>query len=95
MLVLEDQVSKQFAENMRRVRAASGLSQEELAFRAGIHRTQVSLLEGGKRFPRFLTLVKLIGALGATANDFFAGIEFEPYVMHTGGFVIEGAEDSA
>jgi transcriptional regulator with XRE-family HTH domain len=95
MIVLEDRLSKQFAANLRRLRAADGLSQEELAFRAGIHRTQVSLLESGKRFPRFITLVKLKGALGASANDLFAGIEFEPYVMQAGGFVIDGSDGEA
>jgi len=40
-----------------------GLSQEQLADRCGLDRTEISLLERGKRFPRLDTLVKLARAL--------------------------------
>jgi transcriptional regulator with XRE-family HTH domain len=46
-------MAERFAANLRRLREAAGLSQEELAFRAQIHRTQISLLETGQRLPRF------------------------------------------
>ena len=65
--------SERFAANLRRLRDEADLSQEELAFRAAIHRTQVSLLEGGRRMPRVETLVKLAGSLGATPNDLLDG----------------------
>lgn len=38
-----------FAENVRRERLALGLSQEELAERAGIHRTYVGMLERAEK----------------------------------------------
>jgi transcriptional regulator with XRE-family HTH domain len=63
-----------FAANVRRLREATGISQEELAFRAAIHRTQITLIETGRRLPRFETLVKLAGALGVTPNDLADGI---------------------
>ena len=47
--------SERFAANLRTLRQASDLSQEELAFRAEIHRTQVSFIEGGHRLPRLDT----------------------------------------
>ncbi|HEX4307177.1 MAG TPA: helix-turn-helix transcriptional regulator [Solirubrobacterales bacterium] len=37
-------IAERFAANLRRLRDAAGLSQEELAFRAQIHRTQVTFL---------------------------------------------------
>ena len=55
--------SERFGENLLRIRQARKLSQENLAERAGIHRTQISLLEGGRRQPRLETLVRLAGAL--------------------------------
>jgi transcriptional regulator with XRE-family HTH domain len=88
--------SGRFAANLRRLRKAAEISQEELAFRADIHRTQVSFIEGGKRMPRLDTLVKLAGALGVTANDLIDGITWEPYEQLAGGFAVtpgEGADD--
>ena len=80
--------SARFAANLRRLRDLAGLSQEELAFRADIHRTQVSLLEGGARMPRVFTLVCLAGALDATPNDLLDGIAWEPIVSVSGGLVV-------
>jgi len=40
---------QRFAANVRRLRKARGLSQERLAFEAGLHRTYVSGIERGLR----------------------------------------------
>ncbi len=82
------QPSRRFAANLRRLRLAAGLSQEELSFRAAIHRTQVSLLEGGHRMPRALTLVCLAGALDVTPNDLLQGIAWEPVATVAGGLLV-------
>jgi transcriptional regulator with XRE-family HTH domain len=86
--------SRRFAANMRRLREAVDLSQEELAFRAAVHRTQISLLKNGHRMPRVHTLVCLAGALGVTPNDLLDGITWEPIVAISGGLVVapSGAE---
>lgn len=81
-------MSGRFAANLRRLRGEADLSQEELAFRAGVHRTQVSLLEGGRRMPRVETLVKLAGGLGATPDDLLDGIAWEPIETVTGGLLV-------
>jgi transcriptional regulator with XRE-family HTH domain len=86
--------SERFASNLRRLRDESGFSQEELAFRAAIHRTQISLLENGGRLPRFETLVKLAGSLGATPNDLLDGISWEPIIAVTGGLVVKPEDHS-
>jgi transcriptional regulator with XRE-family HTH domain len=67
-----------FAVNLRRAREAAGVSQEELAERCEIHRTEVSLLERGGREPRLGTLVKLATALGTTAEALCQGIGWNP-----------------
>lgn len=77
-----------FAANLRRLREAAVLSQEALAFRAVLHRTQISLLENGGRMPRVHTLVCLVGALDATPNDLLDGITWEPVVATGGGLVV-------
>jgi transcriptional regulator with XRE-family HTH domain len=81
-------ISERFAENLARHRQERGLSQEELAARADIHRTQISLIEGGKRMPRLDTLVKLAGALGVEPGDLLEGIVWEPTVTTVGEFKI-------
>jgi transcriptional regulator with XRE-family HTH domain len=57
-------VARQFGRNLRRERKRAGLSQEEVGFRASLHRTEVGLLERGARVPRIDTLIKLASALG-------------------------------
>jgi transcriptional regulator with XRE-family HTH domain len=49
--------------NMRRAREAMGASQEELADRAGIHRTYISGVERGVRNPTVTVLEKIAKAL--------------------------------
>jgi transcriptional regulator with XRE-family HTH domain len=52
-----------FAEDLREYRIVAGLTQVQLAKRTNIHRTEISLLERGKREPRMATLIKLASAL--------------------------------
>jgi transcriptional regulator with XRE-family HTH domain len=79
-------VAKRFAENLLRLRQARKLSQEELAARASIHRTQISLMESGKRLPRLDTLIKLAGALEVDVARLVEGVAWEPTVTQSGQF---------
>jgi len=85
-------VAARFGENLARAREQSGITQEELAFRASLHRTDIGLLERGGRIPRIDTMVKLRDALGVTADDLLAGIVWTPGDFRRGGFV-ERSED--
>lgn len=58
------QLSKLFALNMRNYRKKAGISQEELADKAGLHRTHVSLIEREKRNVSIVTIEKIAEALG-------------------------------
>jgi transcriptional regulator with XRE-family HTH domain len=49
--------------NVKRFRAERGLSQEELAFECGLHRTYVSGVERGVRNPTVVVLEKIAKAL--------------------------------
>jgi transcriptional regulator with XRE-family HTH domain len=66
-----------FSEVLLRARAASGLTQEELAFAAGVDRTFVSRLERGIRQPTITTLFALADALGTSAADLVGQTEHE------------------
>lgn len=81
-------VAERFGQNLSRHRRASGLTQEELASRAAVHRTQVGLLEAGQRQPRIDTLVKLAGALSVDSCALLEGISWQPPATGTGHFEI-------
>jgi transcriptional regulator with XRE-family HTH domain len=66
-----------FAVNLRKARWVAGVTQEELAKRCDLHRTEISLLERGGREPRLGTIVKLAGALGVPAQTLCAGIDWD------------------
>jgi transcriptional regulator with XRE-family HTH domain len=55
---------------LRRFRAASGLSQEALSSRAGLHRTYIGQLERGERQPTVVALTRLLDILGVNWRDF-------------------------
>jgi Predicted transcriptional regulator with C-terminal CBS domains len=52
------------AAEVARARRAAGLSQRELAERAGVNQAMVSRLEAGSRLPRLETLLALAEATG-------------------------------
>lgn len=66
-----------FGDVLRRRRSALNVSQEELAFRAGVDRTFISRLERGIRQPTITTLIGLGIALGISAADLVRETEAE------------------
>jgi transcriptional regulator with XRE-family HTH domain len=54
---------RQVGQNVRTCRTRLGISQEELAFRADLHRTYVSGVERGVRNPTILIVGRLAKAL--------------------------------
>ena len=79
-------VAKRFAANLVHARKAAGISQEELGFRASLHRTQIGILERGVRLPRIDTLVRLAGALDVTSGQLLDGIVWRPGTAWLGQF---------
>lgn len=51
------------AKNVQRLRRERGLTQEMLAFEAGIHRTYVPGIEAGQRNPSIVIVAKLADTL--------------------------------
>ncbi len=68
---------ERFAQNLVEARRASGLTQEELANRCDLHRTEISLLERAGREPRLGTLVKLAGSLGVSVESLATGVRWD------------------
>jgi transcriptional regulator with XRE-family HTH domain len=59
-----------FAANLRRFRHAKGLSQEDLAYEAGVNRTYMSKLEKGGTFVGLEIIGKLAKVLDVEAAEF-------------------------
>ncbi len=74
----EEGFKARFGENVRLLRAHVHVSQEELASRADIHRTQISMFESGQRMPLLATAVKLAAALEVELATLLDGIVYRP-----------------
>jgi transcriptional regulator with XRE-family HTH domain len=64
---------ERFATNLRRARESAEITQEELGYRCGLHRTEISLLERAGREPRLETIVKLATALEVKPEALISG----------------------
>ena len=63
-----EQMAAAFASVLRKERLAKGLSQEDLAHAAGLHRTYVGLIERGLRNPTVTASHAIACALGTTLS---------------------------
>ena len=67
------ELQNMFGANVRRLREAIGLSQEDLAEVCELHRTYISGVERGVRNPTVAVVFKLAQGLGVSPADLFAG----------------------
>ncbi len=60
---------------LQEIRRERGLSQENLGFESGLHRTYISLLERGKKSPSLNTILRLAAALRVSPSDMVQRVE--------------------
>ena len=60
---------------LRKAREAAGLTQEQLAAKAGVHRTYISFLERDVKSPTLNVLFRLCEALGISPSKLVSRIE--------------------
>jgi transcriptional regulator with XRE-family HTH domain len=89
----KQEVADRFAENLRRCRRRSGLSQEKLGYRASLHRTEIGLLERGARVPQLDTILKVAGGLSISPCELMGGMSWRPGDFSPGGFDLAGRSD--
>ena len=80
-------VAEMIGRRIRR-RRKQELSQETIAWRTEIHRTQITLIEHGERLPRIDTLVKIAGAIGVSPCELLGGLLWEPGGRRPGRLVV-------
>jgi transcriptional regulator with XRE-family HTH domain len=59
----DDSCMGELGTNLREARERLGLTQEQVAERSGVHATEVSRIEAGKRDPQVSTVKKLAAAV--------------------------------
>ena len=62
-------------EVLRKARQKADMTQEELSFKAGLHRTYISQLEHDKKSPTLDALFRICDALNASAARVVAAVE--------------------
>lgn len=68
----------EFGLRVRSTRTAAGLSQEQLAHLAGLHRTYVGSVERGERNISLLNILTLATVLGVDAGSLVCGMTRPP-----------------
>ena len=63
-----------FGQNVRRLRVDLGLSQEQLADKAGLHRTYIGMIERAEKNITLLNMEKLSIALSSTISELLNSI---------------------
>jgi transcriptional regulator with XRE-family HTH domain len=90
MEATQRQVAEYLGPRIRRLRRGLDMSQETLANNAGIHRTQISLIESGEHLARVDSVIKIAGGLGFTPCDLLGGIVWEVGGSRPGRLVVIG-----
>lgn len=76
----EDQGARaleRFADNAVELRRKAGLSQADAGLRAGLHRTEIGMLERRLRMPRLDTLLRIAGAVEAEPWELLEGLAWD------------------
>ena len=72
------ELDKSFGDALRECRRRAGISQEELSFRTGVHRTFISEIERGLKSPTLHTVAALAKALGMQPSELMRMAEVHP-----------------
>jgi transcriptional regulator with XRE-family HTH domain len=69
------ELGSRFGKRLRELRLARNLSQEELAFKVGVHRTYLGGIERGERNPSLRNLAAIADGLGISLSELFSHLE--------------------
>lgn len=70
-------LARKLGQRIRELRMSMGMSQEELAYNAGLHRTYMGQVERGKTNVSITNCAKVSGALSISLSTLFEGIRLE------------------
>jgi transcriptional regulator with XRE-family HTH domain len=84
-----EEVGRVVGRRISELRKEIGISQEEMGYRAGLHRTAAGELERGIRVPRIDTLLKVAAALEVSIGELVGGLAWHPPERAAGAFTVE------
>jgi transcriptional regulator with XRE-family HTH domain len=70
-MITKKEILIKFGEKVREVRKKKGLSQEELSFKADLHRTYIGMIERAEKNITLLNIEKIANALEVSFKDLF------------------------
>lgn len=90
-------IEEAFGVTLQDLRKARKLSQEELGFESGYHRTYISQLERGRKSPSLRTIFQLGEALKTVPSEMVLRVEALVFASgeHSGHVGAESDEDNA
>jgi transcriptional regulator with XRE-family HTH domain len=74
-MTMKKRILAKFGEKVRQRRIELGISQEELATRAGVHRTYIGMIERAEKNVTLESIDKVCKALNVSLKDFFGDFE--------------------
>lgn len=72
-MISDSEVLKKFGDRVRQLRKQKDISQEELAHRAGLHRTYIGMIERAEKNITLMNIEKIANALNVSIKDLFNG----------------------
>jgi transcriptional regulator with XRE-family HTH domain len=70
-MINDEQILIQFGERVKTLRLLLNISQEELAFRCGLHKNYISDIERGRRNISLLSIAKMANGLSVSIDTLF------------------------
>jgi len=68
---MKSKINTQFGQKVVELRKKTGISQDELAFKCGIHRAYMGTIERGEKSVTLNTVEKIATGLGVKVKDIF------------------------
>lgn len=84
-----------FGRNLAKARKAAQMGQDELSFRASMHRTAVSQMERGLLVPGLDTAVKLAAVLEMELGELLDGINWKAPEYQVGEFELPSEDEES
>ncbi len=74
-IINTDEICRELGTSVKHLRQVQGITQEELAYRAGLHRTYIGCVERGEKNVGVATIFKVAHGLGIEPWELFKEIE--------------------